>query len=88
MQSNRYVWAGLHLVFNECWRRMWVSVLSSVVLPVFSTGKEGTSGSAIDLNIIDRKNTLVLRIESSSTRQRIHIGKWNKSLKIYLHLEI
>lgn len=34
------------------------------------------------------KNALVLRIESPSTRQRIHVGKWNKSLKIYLHLEI
>lgn len=70
------------------WRRTWVSVLSSMVLPLFSTGKEGTSGSAIDLNIIDHKNTLVLRIESPSTRQRIRIGKWNKNLKIYLHLEI
>lgn len=88
MQSNRYAWAGLHLVFHECWRRMWVSVLSSMVLPLFSTGKEGTSGSAIDLNIIDHKNALVLRIESPSTRQRIRIRKWNKSLKIYLHLEI
>lgn len=36
---------------------MWVSILSSMALPVFSTGKGGSSDSAIDGTLLNRKSS-------------------------------